>query len=88
MKERIEGYRTIVFKQKHWEKIREQVVGEHPSEARRTLIQVRDKWHKLRQHYHKEKKIHNVTGENGGSQWIWFNMIDEVLSSIVKADGQ
>jgi hypothetical protein len=31
--------------------------------------------------------LHNVTGDNAGSQCIWFNMIDEVLSGTAKADG-
>ena len=87
VKERIESYGTNVFKQKHWERIREQVIKDHSSKARRTWIQVRDKWDKLKRHYHKEKKIHNVTGDNGGSQWIWFNLIDEVLFGTTKADG-
>ena len=26
-------------------------------------------------------------GDNGGSQWVWFNTIDEVLSGTAKADG-
>ena len=67
--------------------IREQVIKDHPSKARRTWIQVRDKWDKPKRHYHKEKKIYNVTGDNGRSQWIWFNLIDEVLSGTAKADG-
>ena len=67
MKERIESYETTIFKQKHWKRIREQVVRYHPSKARRTWIQVRDKWDKLKRHYHKEKKIHNVTCDNRGS---------------------
>ena len=32
------------------------------------------------------KKLQNVTGDNGDSQWIWFDMINEVFSSIAKAD--
>ena len=48
---------------------------------------MRDKWNKLKRHYHNEKRIHNVTGDNGGSQWIWFNLIDEVLSGTAKVDG-
>ena len=48
VKERIESNGTNVFKQKHWERIREQVIKDHPSEARRTWIQVRDKWDKLK----------------------------------------
>ena len=87
VKERIESYGTAVFKQQHWERIREQVIKDHPSEARRSWTQVRDKWDKLKRHYHKEKKLHNVTGDNAGSQWIWFNMIDEVLSGTAKAEG-
>jgi hypothetical protein len=87
VKERIESYGTTVFKQQHWERIREQVIKDHPNEAWRTWTQVRDKWDKLKHHYHKEKKLHNVTGDNAGSQWIWFNMIDEVLSGTAKADG-
>ena len=67
VKERIESYGTNVLKQKHWERIREQVVKDHPSKTRRTWIQVQDKWDKLKRHYHKEKKIHNVIGDNGGS---------------------
>ena len=87
VKERIESYGTNGFKQKHWERIREQVVKNHPTEARRIWIQVRDKWDKLKRHYHKEKRIHNVTRDNGRSQWIWFNLIDEVLSGRAKANG-
>ena len=30
--------------------------------------------------------MHNVTGDNAGLQWIWFTIIDEVLSSMAKAD--
>ena len=40
VKERIESYGTNIFKQKHWKRIREQVVKDHPTEARRTWIQV------------------------------------------------
>ena len=47
VKERSESYGTNIFKQKHWERIREQVVREHPSKARRTWTQIRDKWDKL-----------------------------------------
>ena len=43
VKERIESYETNIFKQKHWERIREQVVKDYLSEARRTWTQVRDK---------------------------------------------
>ena len=82
VKEHIESYGTAVFKQQHWERIQEQVIKDHPSEARRTWTQVRDKLKR-----HKEKKLHNVTGDNAGSQWIWFTMIDEVLSGTTKADG-
>ena len=87
VKERIESYGTTVFKQQNWERIRDQVLKEHPNEARRTWTQIRDKWDKLERHYHKEKKLHNVTGDNAGCQWIWFKTIDEVLSDIAKADG-
>jgi hypothetical protein len=87
VRERIESFGTTVFKQQNWEKIREQILKEHPNEARRTWTQIRDKWDKLKRHYHKEKKLHNVTGDNAWSQWIWFNTIDEVLSGTAKADG-
>jgi hypothetical protein len=87
VKERIESFGTTMFKQQNWERIKEQILKEHPSEARRTWTQIRDKWDKPKRHYHKEKKLHNVTGDNAGSQWIWFNTIDEVLSSTAKADG-
>ena len=60
---------------------------EYPNEARRTWTQIRDKWDKLKRHYHKEKKLHNVTCDNGGSQWVEFNTNDEVFFSIAKADG-
>ena len=33
VKEHIESYGTTIFKQQHWERIREQVVKYHPSEA-------------------------------------------------------
>ena len=33
VKERIKGYGTTVFKQQYWEKIREQVVKDHPREV-------------------------------------------------------
>ena len=33
VKERIESYGTTVFKQQHWERIREKIVKDHPSEA-------------------------------------------------------
>jgi hypothetical protein len=68
VKERIESYGTTVFKQQHWEKIRKQVIKDHSSSARRTWTQVRDKWDKFKRHYHKEKKLHNVTGDNAGLQ--------------------
>jgi hypothetical protein len=70
VKEKIEGFGTTVFKQQNWERIREQILKEHPNEPRRTWTQIRDKWGKLKRPYHKEKKIHNVTGDNAGSQWI------------------
>ena len=50
-------------------------------------MQIRDKCDKLKRHYHKEKKLHNVMADNVGSQWIWFNTIDEVFSSTSKVDG-
>ena len=87
VKERIESFSTTVFKQQNWERIREQILKDYPNEARRTWTQIRDKWDKLKRHYHKEHKLHNVTGDNEGSQWIWFNTIDEMLSSTAKADG-
>ena len=59
---------------------------EHPNEAIRTWTQIRDKWNKLKRHHYKEKKLHNVTGDNARSQWIWFNTIDEVLSGTAKTD--
>ena len=86
VKERIESYGIIVFKQQHWERIREHVVRDHPSEARRTWTQVRDKCDKFKQHHCKEKTLHYVTGDNAGSQWIWFNTIDEVLLGTNKID--
>jgi hypothetical protein len=30
--------------------------------------------------------LHNVTSNNAGSQWIWFSIIDKVLSDTAKAD--
>jgi hypothetical protein len=33
VKECIESYGTMVFKQQHWERIREHVIKDHPSEA-------------------------------------------------------
>ena len=45
-----------------------------------------DKWDKLKRHYQKKNKLHNVAGDNACSQWIWFSMIDEVLSGITKVD--
>ena len=51
---------------------------DHLSKAQRAWTQVKDKWDKLKRHYHKEKKLHNVTSDNVSSQWIWFNMIDKV----------
>jgi hypothetical protein len=33
VKERIESYDTTIFKQQYWERIREQVVRDHPSKA-------------------------------------------------------
>ena len=68
VKERIEDYGTIVFKQQHWERIREQLVRDHLSKVRRAWTQVKDKWDKLKRHYHKEKKLHNVTDDNASSQ--------------------
>ena len=66
--ERIESYVTAVFKHQHWERIREQVIKDHPNEARCTWTHVQDKWDKFNRHYHKKKKLHNVTGDNAGSQ--------------------
>jgi len=68
VKERIESCSTTVFKQQHWERIREQVIKDHLSEVRQTWTQVQGKWDKLKRHYHKEKKLYNVTGDNAGSQ--------------------
>jgi hypothetical protein len=61
-------------------------VRDHPREAQRTWTQAGDKWDKLKQQDHKEKKLHNVMGDNAGSQWKCFNMIDDVLSNISKID--
>ena len=36
VKEIIESCGTLVFKQHHWERIREHIVRDHPSEARKT----------------------------------------------------
>ena len=33
VKERIKSYDTTVFKQQYWERIKEQVVRDHPNEA-------------------------------------------------------
>ena len=41
---------------------------DHLSKVRRAWTQVKDKWDKLKRHYHKEKKLHNVTGDNASSQ--------------------
>ena len=60
---------------------------DQPNKTRRIWTQVRDKWDKLKRHYHKEKKLHNVTTNNTGSQWIWFNTIDEVVSGTTEVDG-
>lgn len=49
-------------------------------------MQVRDKLDKLKRHSSKDYKLYNVTGNNVGSQWIWFNMIDKVLSDTTKTD--
>lgn len=84
--ERIESYGTTFFKQQHWERVKEHVVKDHPSEVWRTWTPIWYKWDKLKRHYYKEKKLHNVMGDNVGSQWIWFNMIDEVILDSVKAD--
>lgn len=65
VKERIESYAIIVFKQQHWESIREHVVRDRPSETKRTWTQVRDKWHKFKRHYYyKEMKMHNIMDDN------------------------
>ena len=87
VKKIIESYGTTIFKQQHLEKIPEQVVKDQPNKTRRIWTQVRDKWDKLKRHYHKEKKLHNVTTNNTGSQWIWFNTIDEVVSGTTEVDG-
>ena len=51
-------------------------------------MQVREKREKLKRHYHKEnKKLSNDTDDNADSQWIWFNMIDEVFFGTAKVDG-
>ena len=41
----------------------------------------------LKRYYHKEKKLYNVTGDNAGLHWIWFNTIDTVFFSTTKVDG-
>ena len=64
VKERIERYDIIIFKQQHWEMIKEHVVRDHPSETRKFWTQVMDKRDNFKWHYHKEKKIHNVSGDN------------------------
>lgn len=48
MKEKIESYDTIILKQKNHENIREHVVREHHTEARKTWTQIKDKWDKLK----------------------------------------
>ena len=70
VKEMNESFGTTLFKQQNWERIREQILKEYPNEARRTWIQITDKLNKLKRHYHKKKKLHNVTCDNIGSQWI------------------
>ena len=70
VKENIETYGSSLFQQKHWVRIREQLVKDHPSEEKRTWLQVRDKWDKLKRHYFKEKKVYNLIGDNGGFQWV------------------
>ena len=87
VKEAIESYGTMVFKQQRWERIIEQVVKDHPSKARWTLMQVRDIWDKLKRHYYEEKILHIIIDDNAGLQWIRFNMIDEVLSCTANANG-
>ena len=57
MKERIEIYGMIFFKQQHWEISKELVVRDHPSEVRIFWTQVRDKWNNLKRHYHKGKHV-------------------------------
>ena len=71
---------------KNCERIRKQILKGSPNENRRIWTQIIDKWDKLKRHYYKEKKLHNITGDNGGSQWIWFNTIDKVFSDTAKAD--
>jgi hypothetical protein len=61
VKERIESFSTMVFKQQNRERIKEQILKEHPNEAGRTWTQIKDKLDKLKRHYHKEKKFHNIT---------------------------
>lgn len=87
MKEKIESYGTSVFKQQNWERIREHVVRDHPSEASKFWNQIYNKWEKLKQHHYKEMNIHNVMSDNAELWKIWFNIIDEVFWDTTKVDG-
>jgi hypothetical protein len=64
MKEKIESYGKFVFKQQNWERIKEHVVRDHPSEASKIWNHIKNKWNKLKQHYYEEMKIHYVMSDN------------------------
>lgn len=57
----------FLIEQQNWERIREHVVRDHPSEACKIWTQIRDKWNKLKQYCYKEMKIHNVMSDNAES---------------------
>jgi hypothetical protein len=79
------GYAS--FRPKDWERFREKIVMSYPSEAFREANHIKNKWKKLRKQYYKEKKLHNVSRDNAGSSWVWYDAMDAMLSETAKANG-
>jgi hypothetical protein len=42
---------------------------------------------KVAKEVYEDKKIFNVFGNNRGSKWTWYNVMDAMLSETVKANG-
>ena len=57
-------------------------------EASRQGVHLKDKWAKMCQQYYRQKKIYNVSGDNSRfTRWIWYNVLNAMLSEIAKANG-
>jgi hypothetical protein len=73
------------LKQAHSQEIVTKLAKTFPHEPVQNHAQVKDKWEKLKKKYIAKKKA-RVT-RNAPSKWCWFDRIDQILASIVKADG-